>query len=157
MSENHPDTARIFATRQGSADDAGQEGPLGGADAGLWQKDRRGGVVFGHNDYSHDLANFYLIAPFTTNNFLGIPTNDYCDLWKITLSGNFQASPACTAEKLVDGKHFSTHGGTIGIKVHFRWGSSVEIINGDNFKLHTTERNFANVTNYELVYNTFSK
>jgi len=106
---------------------------------------------------SHDLANFYLIAPFTTDNFLGIPTNDYCDLWKITLSGNFQTSPKCTAEKLIDGKHFSTHGGTIGIKVHFRWGSSVEIISGDSFRLHTTERNFANVTNYELVYNTFSK
>ncbi|MCL2528147.1 MAG: hypothetical protein FWE42_06970, partial [Defluviitaleaceae bacterium] len=29
-------------TSQGSADDAGQEGPLEGADAGLWQKDRNG-------------------------------------------------------------------------------------------------------------------
>ena len=77
MSENHPNAARIFATRQGSADDAGQEGPLGstgkmagrpkggfakqsaeGADAGLWQKDRRGGVVFGHNDYSSKKAIF---------------------------------------------------------------------------------------------------
>ena len=33
--------ARIFAPRQGSADDAGQDGPLGGADAGLGQKDRK--------------------------------------------------------------------------------------------------------------------
>ncbi|MCL2527534.1 MAG: hypothetical protein FWE42_03865, partial [Defluviitaleaceae bacterium] len=31
-----------FVTSQGSADDAGQEGPLEGADAGLWQKDRNG-------------------------------------------------------------------------------------------------------------------
>jgi len=51
MPENHPEAARIFAARQGSADDTGQEGPLGGADAGLRQKDRRIGVVFGHNDY----------------------------------------------------------------------------------------------------------
>ena len=33
--------ARIFVTRQGSADAAGQEGPQGGADAGLGQKDRK--------------------------------------------------------------------------------------------------------------------
>ena len=105
----------------------------------------------------HDYANFYLVAPFTTDNFLGIPTNDYCDLWKISVSGNLQANPIFSTEKIVDGKHFSTHGGTIGIKVHFRWGSSVEIVSSDSFRLHTTERNFANVTNFELVYNTFSK
>ena len=105
----------------------------------------------------HDYANFYLVAPFTTDNFLGIPTNDYCDLWKISLSGNLQSNPVFTPQKIVDGRHFYTHGGTIGIKVHFRWGSSVEIINNDNFRLHTTERNFATVTNFELVYNTFSK
>ena len=40
MSENRPEAARIFVARQGSADEAGQEGPLGGADAGLRQKDR---------------------------------------------------------------------------------------------------------------------
>ena len=34
MSENHPEAARIFVVSQGSADDAGQEGPLGGTDAG---------------------------------------------------------------------------------------------------------------------------
>jgi len=105
----------------------------------------------------YDYANFYVVAPFTTDNFLGIPTNDYCDLWKIKVSGNLQTSPVFATEKLVDGKHFYTHGGTIGIKVHFRWGSSIEIINSDNFRLHTTERNFTTVANYELVYNTFSK
>ena len=50
--ENHPEAARIFDASQGSADDAGQEGPLGGDDAGLRQKDRRFGVVFKQNDYS---------------------------------------------------------------------------------------------------------
>jgi len=105
----------------------------------------------------HDYTNFYLIAPFTTDNWLGIPTNDYCDLWKISLSGNLQTNPVFATNKLIDGKHFSTHGGTIGIKVHFRWGSSVEIMSGDNFRLHTTERNFSHDTHFELVYNTFSK
>jgi len=51
MPENQPEAARIFGVRQGSADDAGQEGPIGGADAGLHQKDRHIGLVFGHNDY----------------------------------------------------------------------------------------------------------
>jgi len=51
MSENRPEVARIFGAKQGSADDAGQEGLLGGADAGLRQKDRHVGAVFGHNDY----------------------------------------------------------------------------------------------------------
>jgi len=51
MPENQPEVARIFGASQGSADDAGQEGPLGGADAGLRQKDRHIGLVFGHNDY----------------------------------------------------------------------------------------------------------
>ena len=32
--ENRPEAVRIFVARQGSADDAGQEGPIGGADAG---------------------------------------------------------------------------------------------------------------------------
>ncbi|MCL2404438.1 MAG: prealbumin-like fold domain-containing protein [Defluviitaleaceae bacterium] len=108
-------------------------------------------------DSGHDYANFYLVAPFTTDNFLGIPTNDYCDLWKINISGNLQANPAFVPEKIVDGRHFYTHGGTVGIKVHFRWGSSVEILNSDSFRLHTTERNFATVSNFELVYNTFKK
>jgi len=47
-----PSLPRIFAPRQGSADDAGQEGPLEGADAGFGQKDRRVGPVFGGNDCS---------------------------------------------------------------------------------------------------------
>jgi len=106
---------------------------------------------------THDLAYFYLVAPFTTDNFLGIPTNDYCDLWHIGLTGNLQSNPTLAVQKLVDGKHFSTHGGTIGIKTHFRWGSGVEITDSDNFRLHTTERNFTTVANFELVYNTFSK
>jgi len=53
MPENQPEVARIFGARQGSADDAGQEGPQGGTDAGLHQKDRHIGLVFGHNDYSY--------------------------------------------------------------------------------------------------------
>ena len=71
MSENHPKVARIFGAIQGSADDAGHEGPLGstgkmtgrpkggfakqsaeGADAELRQKDRHIRAVFGHNDYT---------------------------------------------------------------------------------------------------------
>jgi len=51
MPENQPEVARIFGASQGSADNAGQEGPLGGTDAGLRQKDRHIGLVFGHNDY----------------------------------------------------------------------------------------------------------
>jgi len=43
--------ARIFVASQGSADDAGQEGPLGGTDAGLWQKDRLIGAVLEWNGY----------------------------------------------------------------------------------------------------------
>jgi len=46
MSENQPEVARIFGAKQGSAGDAGQEGPLEGADAGLRQKDRHIGLVF---------------------------------------------------------------------------------------------------------------
>ncbi|MCL2378253.1 MAG: hypothetical protein FWC77_03910 [Defluviitaleaceae bacterium] len=51
MSKNRRKVARIFGASQGSADDVGQEGPLGGADAGLRQKDRYIWAVFGHNDY----------------------------------------------------------------------------------------------------------
>ena len=85
--------------------------------------------------------------------------DDYCDLWSIRLSGNLESSPAHEISKVIDGKHFSTHGGasTLGRKVHFRWGSSVEVVSGDNFKLHTTERNFSRGSTFELVYNTFSK
>ena len=39
--ENLSRFARIFVPNQGSADDAGQDGPLGGADAELGQKDRK--------------------------------------------------------------------------------------------------------------------
>ena len=45
--QNCPEAARVFGSRQGSADDAGQEGPLGGADEGLSQKHRRIGAVLG--------------------------------------------------------------------------------------------------------------
>jgi len=73
MPENQPEVSRIFGARQGSADDAGQEGPLGGTgkiagrpkggfakqnaedtDAGLCQKDRRIGLV--HNGYTTAIA-----------------------------------------------------------------------------------------------------
>ena len=50
--QNHPKAARIFDARQGSADDAGQEGPLGGTDAGLRQKDRCIGVVLKGHEYT---------------------------------------------------------------------------------------------------------
>ncbi|MCL2528184.1 MAG: HAMP domain-containing histidine kinase [Defluviitaleaceae bacterium] len=52
MPENQPEVSRIFGARQGSADDAGQEGPLGGTDAGLCQKDRHIGLVFGYHGYN---------------------------------------------------------------------------------------------------------
>ena len=51
MSENRPEVSRIFGAKQGSADDAGQEGPLGGADAAIVQNDRQLVSVFGRNDY----------------------------------------------------------------------------------------------------------
>jgi len=107
---------------------------------------------------SHDYANFYIVAPFTTD-VAGIPTHDYCDLWKLKLSGDFGTTPVHEIEKVVDGKHFSTHGGasTLGRKVHFRWGSGVEIVNSDNYRLHTTERNFDRGKTFKLTYNTFSK
>ena len=50
--QNHPKAARIFVARQGSADDAGQKGPLGGADAGLRQKDRCIGMVLKGLEYT---------------------------------------------------------------------------------------------------------
>ncbi|MCL2527107.1 MAG: hypothetical protein FWE42_01720 [Defluviitaleaceae bacterium] len=50
--ENRPKASRIFGASQGSADDAGQEGPLEGADAGLRQKDRCLGPVFRGNGYT---------------------------------------------------------------------------------------------------------
>ena len=36
--QNSPASVRVVGSRKGSADDAGQEGPLGGADAGLSQQ-----------------------------------------------------------------------------------------------------------------------
>jgi len=106
----------------------------------------------------HNYANFYIIAPFTTD-VVEIPTHDYCDLWKLSLTGELETSPIHGIEKVVDGKHFSTHGGasTLGRKVHFRWGSGVEIVNSDNFRFHTTERNFSRGKTFDLTYNTFSK
>ena len=58
---NQPKTARIFGTSQGSADDAGQEGPLGGADAGLCQKDRCLGSVLGGNGYKTEYSYWPLV------------------------------------------------------------------------------------------------
>ena len=106
----------------------------------------------------HDYANFYIVAPFTTD-VAGIPTHDYCDLYRVALSGDFEVNPNYSIAKVVDGKHFYTHGGasTLGRKVHFRWGSGVEITNGDNFRLHTTERNFSRGKTFGLTYNTFAK
>ena len=49
--QNRTKAARIFVARQGSADDAGQEGPLGGADAVLRQNDRCIGVVLEGHEY----------------------------------------------------------------------------------------------------------
>jgi len=60
--ENHPDATRILSASQGSADDAGQKGPLGGADAGLGAKDRRSGAVFGRNDYIFHTHYIWLIT-----------------------------------------------------------------------------------------------
>jgi len=53
--QNHPMAARIFVASQGSADDAGQEGPQGGADAGLRQKDCCHGVVLKEHEYKNGL------------------------------------------------------------------------------------------------------
>jgi len=70
--KNRPKTARIFGTSQGSADDAGQEGPLGGADAGLCKKDRCLGSVFGENGYKCSLAGKWKISmeSLSINNFI---------------------------------------------------------------------------------------
>jgi len=102
-------------------------------------------------------ASFYLVAPFTTD-VLGMPTHDYCDLWHINLTGELETHPVFAASKVVDGRHFSTHGGasTLGRKVHFRWGSSVQILGSDNYRLHTTERNFSRGKTFALTYNRFS-
>ena len=39
--KNLPNTCEDFVARQGGTADAGQEGPLESADAGLWQKTAR--------------------------------------------------------------------------------------------------------------------